>query len=355
MLNSKELLEKTGISRATLNNYISWGIVPRPQVLPPGPQDGAAPRIGYFPEDIVNRIADIQRLKKEGWDMKRISQHFSGGKDAAIAQAPSTRLQAPASGDAPTRAAVLPEPQAPGPALADEPANKDAGRSRPVLTPVAVLVSDLQDSARVWAELPPEEYFELINRIWSMADPIFKRHHGTHGKHPGDGLVCHFLPQPGSSYLWNVLAAAVEMKEAMRGVSKEWQLRKGWATELYINTGVNEGQEWLGSFRPAGPREFTALGKTINQAARISEFARRGAVWATKNLVAKLTSPERKRLKFGVRRKSQDGHEVFVSSVFAKLDGLEDPTGAGGDRFKDMGRLPITEIVDMAIHDSRGL
>jgi adenylate cyclase len=215
---------------------------------------------------------------------------------------------------------------------------------------VAVLVSELQDSARVWAELPPEEYFELINRIWSMADPIFRRHHGTHGRHPGDGLVCHFLPQPDSSYLWNVLAAAVELKEAMRGVSNEWQLRKGWATELYVNTGVNEGQEWLGSLRPAGPREFTALGKTINQAARISEFARRGAVWATKNLVARLTSPERKRLKFGVRRKSQDGHEVFVSSVFAKLDGLAD-AGAGGDKFKDIGRLPITEIVHIAADD----
>jgi hypothetical protein len=159
------------------------------------------------------------------------------------------------------------------------------------------------------------------------------------------------MPRADSSYLWNVLAAAVEMKEAMRGVSKEWQLRKGWACELYINTGVNEGQEWLGSFRPAGPREFSALGKTINQAARISEFARRGAVWATKNLVAKLTSPERKMLRFGIRRKSPDGHEVFVSSVFAKLDGLADMTSAGGEKFKDVGRLPITEIVDVAAPD----
>jgi class 3 adenylate cyclase len=352
-LNSKELLEKTGISRATLNNYISWGIVPRPQVLPPGPQEGAAPRIGYFPEDIVQRIADIQRLKKEGWDMKRISQHFSGGQEAAVAPAPAptAAVAAPAAGSAISGPTASTSSQSPGPARAEGLENKDAGRGRAVLMPVAVLVSDLQDSARVWAELPPEEYFELINRIWLMADPIFRRHHGIHGKHAGDGLVCHFLPQPDSSHLWNVLAAAVEMKEAMRGVSKEWQLRKGWATELYVNTGVNEGQEWLGSFRPGGPREFTALGKTINQAARISEFARRGAVWATKNLVAKLSSPERKRLKFGIRRKSQDGHEVFVSSVFAKLDGLADLTGAGGEKFKDIGRLPITEIVEIAAHD----
>jgi class 3 adenylate cyclase len=348
-LNSKELLEKTGISRATLNNYISWGIVPRPQVGPPGPQDGAAPRIGYFPDEIVKRIADVQRLKKEGWDMKRISQHFGGADEALRGQPHAASARDPASGPAQAGASANHRPRDLPPA--SERADGNVGRDRPVLTPTAVLVSDLQDSARVWAELPPEEYFELIRRIGSMADPIFRRHHGIHGKHAADGLVCHFMPRPDSSYLWNVLAAAVEIKEAMRGVSKEWQLRKGWATELYLNTGVNEGQEWLGSLRAAGPPEFTALGKTINQAARISDFARRGAIWATKNLVAKLTSAERKRLKFGVRRKSQDGHEVFVSSVFGKLDGLADLSSPGGEKFKDIGRLPITEIVNVTPHD----
>jgi class 3 adenylate cyclase len=348
LLNSKELLEKTGISRATLNNYISWGIVPRPQVLPPGPHDGAAPRIGYFPDDIAKRIVDIQRLKKEGWDMKRIAQHFGGAPEAVRpAQSPSSR----APDNSSVGGANAQPPQHRTSVSDHEFKNKAAGQTRPVLTQVAVLVSDLQDSARIWAELPPEEYFELVSTLWSTADPIFKRHHGTQGKHAADGLVCHFLPQPDSSYLWNVIAAAFEMKEAMRRVSKEWQLRKGWATDLYVNTGVNEGQEWLGTLRASSPAEFTALGKTINQAARISEFARRGAIWATKNLVAKLSSAERKQLKYGVRRKNQDGHEVFVSSVFGKLDGLADLASPGSERFKDIGRLPITEIVHIAVHD----
>jgi class 3 adenylate cyclase len=349
LLNSKELLEKTGISRATLNNYISWGIVPRPQVLPPGPHDGAAPRIGYFPDDIAKRIGDIQRLKKEGWDMKRIAQHFGSAPPAA---GPGPMLSARAHDSAAPAAAAMPASAAPstGAGSDRESAHNAVGQTRPVLTPVAVLVSDLQDCGKVWAELPAEDYFDLINGIWSMADPIFKRHHGITGKHAGDGFVCHFLPQPGSSYLWNVVAAAVEIKDAMRRVSKEWQLRKGWAIELYVNTGINEGQEWLGRLKAASAPEFTALGKTITQAARISEFAQRGAIWATKNLVAKLTSAERRRLKFGVRRKNHDGHEAFVSSVFAKLDGLAEAAGADADKFKDIGRLPITEIVHIAAH-----
>lgn len=88
MLNSKEILEQTGISRATLNNYIGWGIVPRPEVLPPGPQDGEAPRLGYFPDEIVARIAEIQRLKKDGWSMARIAQHFGAPAAAEAAHSP---------------------------------------------------------------------------------------------------------------------------------------------------------------------------------------------------------------------------------------------------------------------------
>jgi len=77
MLSSKDILERTGISRATLNNYISAGLIPRPDVLPPDPQDGAAPRIGYFPDDTIERIETIQRLKREGWSLGRILESFA--------------------------------------------------------------------------------------------------------------------------------------------------------------------------------------------------------------------------------------------------------------------------------------
>jgi len=59
----------------------------------------------------------------------------------------------------------------------------------PVLTELAVLVADLQDSVKICSELPPHEYFELINQIWSSAGEIFRRYYGTYGKHVGDGMV----------------------------------------------------------------------------------------------------------------------------------------------------------------------
>jgi hypothetical protein len=141
------------------------------------------------------------------------------------------------------------------------------------------------------------------------------------------------------------------MREAMRRVSKEWQLRKRWATELYMNTGLDEGQQWLGTLKSAGQLEFTMLGDTLNHAARISDFARFGAIWATKNLVGKLTPEQKQRLKFGVRRKSSDGREVFVPSIFSNVDSLADLAGAPIEKLKDIARLPITEIVEIDAPD----
>jgi class 3 adenylate cyclase len=227
---------------------------------------------------------------------------------------------------------------------------RDLIRKRlPVLTHVAVLVADLQDSVKICAELPPEEYFELVNQIWSAMEPIFRRYYGTYGKHAGDGMVYYFFPQPDCNYVMNALAAAHEMREAMRHISKGWQLRKGWSNELYLNTGLNEGQEWLGTFQTATHVEFTVLGDTINHGARLSDFARYGAIWATKNLLGKLDVDARKRVKFGVRREAEGGRSLFVTSTYVSVGTLLDPTHARSEKLKEIAALPVTEIVEVEL------
>jgi adenylate cyclase len=382
LLTSKEIIERTGISRATLNNYIASGLVPRPQVLPPGPEHGAAPRIGYFPDDTVARVEEIQRLKREGWSIARIAEqlaaHPPGQQPAAISSAPAAGGSLAAPTYAP-RATALPASlahlgaQVAHPAYlvndsfrivwANDQARSDAlsplaqrsavegssafsqliaveqargsdallrfhlqvarargataglfrdlpsteasrlqrlldeaqpgepglvmqaalpagdgiparsvyavqfregvlfayapqqegafapalgARMEPTVTPVAVLVSTLQDASGLWVKLTAQEYFELLNEVWAELDRIFRRHRGRAGPQGGEVLVCHFLPQADSSYLWNALAAAHQTRDAMRQVSHRWQVRKGWDVELSMNIGVDEGQEWMG-------------------------------------------------------------------------------------------------------------
>ncbi len=214
----------------------------------------------------------------------------------------------------------------------------------PVLTPLAVMVADLQNSVKICCELPPEEYFELINEIWSTMGPIFRRYYGTHGKHVGDGMVYYFFPQPDSPYASNAIFCAREVQDAMRRISKEWQIRKDWPTELYLNIGLHEGQEWLGTFQTEVTVEFAVLGETINQAARLSDLARHGEIWATKSLISKLSADERKGVLFGISRRREDGSEVFVRESYAQIDSLIDLGLDKNEKFKDIATLAVTQL-----------
>jgi len=76
LIGSKEVLEITGISRATLNNYIKMGIIPKPIVLTPSGGGGRPSRMGYFPRAVVERIEMVKLLKKEGLGIEDIAIKF---------------------------------------------------------------------------------------------------------------------------------------------------------------------------------------------------------------------------------------------------------------------------------------
>lgn len=76
LISSKEILEKTRISRATLNNYIKMGILPRPMVQRPKDALMGVKKIGYFPREVLERIETVKRLKKDGRSMGEIAGRF---------------------------------------------------------------------------------------------------------------------------------------------------------------------------------------------------------------------------------------------------------------------------------------
>lgn len=501
MLSSKEIIDSTGISRATLNNYISLGLLSKPVVTNPGSVAGGPRQLGFFPDDSIERIREIQRLKREGYSMAKIAAHLGASSQSGETQVPLTSMIPPAPSPAanlqsipaneanapsglhvtieniafpaymvnhsfelvwfndaardhvfrgldklpPTSegrnlfrllaaggmtpdtasllrfhvglakgrlsqerftegchginskaftwlqdayAAAVAEPPKPVSdslvtmaggvnrayvslfregifivltpedhgadsmleflARRDEVIRNLLQRRMPVLTDLAVLVTDLQGSVRICSELPPDEYFGLINDIWAAMGPIFRKYHGTYGKHVGDGMVYYFFPQPDSNYLFNALACATEIREEIKHLSKRWQLQKNWLNELYLNTGITDGQEWLGTFRSSTSIEFIVLGDTINQAARISDFARFGGIWATKSLIGKLPQESRERVHFGVHhRKADSGREVFVPTSFATVASLTDATEDTNCKLRDIATMPITEIVDV--------
>ncbi|MDB5915223.1 MAG: hypothetical protein JWP22_3898 [Ramlibacter sp.] len=490
MLTSKEIIERTGISRATLNNYIASGLVPRPQVRPPGPQDGAAPRIGYFPDDTIARVETIQRFKREGWTMTRIAEYLvanppsaaaevpAAAARAAAAPQPASRFEAPAPMTSATSAATrlsleegashpaylvddrfrlvwqndqartgtlsplgtrpggtagsvfrhlldlreaqgrdailrfhLQAAKSRGASPADlfrdlrqdearelealydqirtsaedlvshvrlaasgttparllyavqfrdavlfvfaprsgdddllEAAGEGAGQApaAPDVRPVAVLVSTLQDAGGLWVKLTAQEYFELLNEIWTELDRIFRRHHGLPGR-PGEIVVCYFLPPLDGSYQWNALAAAHQTRDAMRQLSRRWKLRKGWDVELHMNIGVDEGQDWIGTLGAGGKSELRVMGDAAERAEQMARCARLGAILVTRNFLGKLPAQDRQRLTYGVSQLDASGNETRVLFTFARLADVAAPDAVAA-RAAD---LAVAELLDL--------
>jgi DNA-binding transcriptional MerR regulator len=73
LISSKEILRRSGISRATLNNYIKAGILPKPVVGRPQDPSTSTKKIGFFPQSCLERIEWVQRMKREGRSMEAIT------------------------------------------------------------------------------------------------------------------------------------------------------------------------------------------------------------------------------------------------------------------------------------------
>ncbi len=213
----------------------------------------------------------------------------------------------------------------------------------PTLLSFGVLVADLQSSVGISAELPPEEYFELIHQVWACVEGSFKQYYGTYGKHVGDGMLYYFLKDRDNRYLINAISCALEIRENIKDLNMEWKRRKGWFRELYLNIGINEGKEYFGAIPAAPSIEFTALGDTVNYAGRLSDFARNGAIWTTKNLMNRLTAEDKTAIRYGIRHKGEDG-EKLVENTFSRVMDMGELDNATTAKFKDISTLAITEV-----------
>jgi class 3 adenylate cyclase len=316
MLSSKDILERTGISRATLNNYISAGLIGRPEVLPPGPQDGDAPRIGYFPDDTVERIETIQRLKREGWSLGRIVEFFAKGGEAA----PLPAVAAPQTVSPPLPASRIESPQ---------------------VMVIAVLAVTLHDADSLWVALSVQDYFALANEVSGEIRRIVSARDGHVTRVAPHRFVCRFLPRPQAQHLWTALEASEAVREAVREVSARWKLRRGWNMDILADAGLCEGESWVA---PAPQEDVQVVGETLDDAQQLARCARRGSVLVTRSLVGRLPDALRARIVHGVPAARQQDGAPSRLMTFARLRDFA-PPGAGLPR--RLAALPVTEIVEL--------
>jgi class 3 adenylate cyclase/tetratricopeptide (TPR) repeat protein len=137
---------------------------------------------------------------------------------------------------------------------------------------VTVLFADLSGSTSLGESIDPEEFVDLLDEIWRCVDPVIHEFGGRIDKHIGDAVMALWGgEQAEENHPEQAVRAALEMQAAFGSLRRETRL-----ANLDLRIGINTGPVVMSPI--ASTDEFTAIGDTVNTAARLESAAPPGAV-----------------------------------------------------------------------------
>lgn len=196
----------------------------------------------------------------------------------------------------------------------------------------AILFADLQASGRLSRRLSSAAYFTLIRDLTTAMDAAIIEECGIVGKHAGDGVTGFFLEDDAGSASHaaaRCIAAARRVRAATGELAGSLDVLE--PGDLQINVGLHWGGTlYMGQVVTGGRLEVTALGDEVNEAARVQQAARDGAVLVSKSLVEHLDDHD-------AAQSGVDPHHVTYRAL-AEL-------AAGREKIvRDAGTLAVTAL-----------
>ncbi|HYP52387.1 MAG TPA: adenylate/guanylate cyclase domain-containing protein, partial [Pyrinomonadaceae bacterium] len=142
---------------------------------------------------------------------------------------------------------------------------------------VTVLFADIRGFTGLSEHAPPEKVVQLLNKYFSAMTEIIFEHGGTLDKYIGDELMALFgAPLPAPEDACNAVKAAVRMQQAMPEINAE--LSAAGLPEIHVGIGLHTGEAVVGYIGSERRSEYTAIGDTVNLAARLQSNAREGQI-----------------------------------------------------------------------------
>lgn len=136
---------------------------------------------------------------------------------------------------------------------------------------VTVLFCDLRDFTTLCERRDPEDVVALLNTFFERACQIVQQHGGTVNKFMGDGLLALFGAPVEHPHPVN---AAVEAAHEMMYAVDELRARGGIWRDLDVGISIDCGDVVVGEVGASSRAEYTAIGTTVNRAARLQGVAR---------------------------------------------------------------------------------
>jgi adenylate cyclase len=136
---------------------------------------------------------------------------------------------------------------------------------------LSVLFADIRGSTTIAERMLPEEYSRLVARFYGAAAEVVDDRDGIIDKFVGDGAVALFIPGfAGSDHAAAAIAAARGLLESTGNNGPDpW---------IPVGASVHTGRSFVGAVGEGDARDFTALGDTVNTAARLADLAGEGEV-----------------------------------------------------------------------------
>ena len=146
---------------------------------------------------------------------------------------------------------------------------------------IAVLFVDVRGFTTMSERLSPEKVVFILNRYLTMASDCVEKNHGTLDKFVGDAMMAFWgAPLPQEDAIMNAVKTAMGIVEGAARVSDE--LKEEIGEELRVGVGVNFGPAVVGNMGAEKHMDYTAIGDTVNTAARLEANAPGGKVYISR-------------------------------------------------------------------------
>lgn len=186
------------------------------------------------------------------------------------------------------------------------------------LCDIAVLFVDVRGFTTMSERLPPEKVVFILNRYLTMTSSCVEKNKGTLDKFVGDATMAFWgAPLPVDDPIYRAARAALDIVEGAHQVSE--QLKREIGEELRVGVGIHFGPAVVGNMGSERHMDYTAIGDTVNTAARLEANAPGGTVYISRAVADALGSRAKTTSLGGtIRLKGKaEGFEVLT------LDALE--------------------------------
>lgn len=155
--------------------------------------------------------------------------------------------------------------------------NPDSFRLGGANQTITVLFADIRGFTSLSERENPERVVKLLNRYFSAMTEIIFAHRGTLDKYIGDGLMALFgAPNASPDDARNAVKAAVAMQRRIIALNGELVAEQ--LSPVTVGIGLHTGVATIGYIGSDKRSEYTAIGDTVNLAARLESNARGGQI-----------------------------------------------------------------------------